>query len=213
MRTGLWLSELTHFYQKAQSAGYDITVASPKGGATPIDPVSLRPLHLDRLSKASLSIDGFKAVLQQTHTLQEVSNRVFDCILLTGGHGTMYDFPNDRILQHIIKIHYERGNYIAAICHGVSGLLNVLLSDGEHLIRGKQITVYDWFEELLARRRKQVPFNLEKELKRRGANYKKALIPMTKNVCEDGNLITGQNPFSSKAIASKLLVLLSRRQR
>lgn len=85
LRTGLWLSELTHFYQKAQSAGYDITVASPKGGATPIDPVSLRPLHLDRLSKASLSIDGFKAVLQQTHTLQEVSNRVFDCILLTGG--------------------------------------------------------------------------------------------------------------------------------
>lgn len=117
----------------------------------------------------------------------------------------MCDFPNNGTLQGIIKGHYQRGKIVSAVCHGVCGLLNVKLANDDYLVKGKEITGYDWFEEVLVRRQKEVPFNLENELKRRGANYKKAFIPMTSNVCEDGNLITGQNPFSSKAIAEKLI--------
>ncbi len=90
---------------------------------------------------------------------------------------------------------------VAAICHGVGGLLNVRLSNGEHLIKGKSMTGFDWFEETIARRKHEVPFNLEAAIKERGANLKKAFIPMTSNVVVDGNLITGQNPFSSKEMA------------
>ena len=43
LRTGLWLSELTHIYHGAKKQGIEITVASPKGGDTPIDPESLNP--------------------------------------------------------------------------------------------------------------------------------------------------------------------------
>lgn len=35
--TGLWLSELTHIYDRAKKRGYDIVIASPKGGDTPVD--------------------------------------------------------------------------------------------------------------------------------------------------------------------------------
>lgn len=94
---------------------------------------------------------------------------------------------------------------VAAICHGVCGLLNVRLSDGEYLVREKELTGYSWFEEILARREKEVPFNLEETLKKRGADYRKAFIPMTSKVLVDGNLITGQNPFSSKEIAKVIL--------
>ena len=84
-------------------------------------------------------------------------------------------------------------------------IVNVRLSDGEYLVRKKELTGYSWFEEILARREKEVPFNLEETLKEKGADYRKAFIPMTSKVLVDGNLITGQNPFSSKEIAKVIL--------
>lgn len=210
LQTGLWLSELTHLYHSATEQGDEVTIASPKGGNTPIDPESLKPMVLDKITKSYWADDAFKALLQQTKSLKEVALQAFDCVYLAGGHGTMYDFPNDTTLQQIIRQHYEQGKLVAAVCHGVGGLLNVLLSDGTYLIKGKTITGFNWFEESLARRKKQVPFNLEQALKDRGADYRKALIPMTSKVLVDDNLITGQNPFSSKEIAQMIMQALQK---
>ncbi|WP_260258178.1 DJ-1/PfpI family protein [Elizabethkingia bruuniana] len=105
---------------------------------------------------------------------------------------------------------YEQNKMVAAICHGVGGLLNVKLSNGEYLIKGKSLTGFDWFEETLARRKREVPFNLEAALKERGADLKKACIPMTSNVVVTGNLITGQNPFSSKEMTRVVIEQLGK---
>jgi putative intracellular protease/amidase len=113
-------------------------------------------------------------------------------------------------LQNIIRKQYESGKIVSAVCHGVGGLLNVKLSNGEYLIKDKTITGFNWFEETLARRKKVVPFNLEQSLKERGSDYKKAFIPMTSKVLVDGNLITGQNPFSSKEIAKVVMQQLKK---
>ncbi|MBX3240954.1 MAG: type 1 glutamine amidotransferase domain-containing protein [Chitinophagaceae bacterium] len=205
LETGLWLSELTHIYHLAKEQGYDITIASTKGGNTPIDPESLKPMVLDKVTKSYWADSSFRELLKHTKSLSEVSGQQFDCVYLAGGHGTMYDFPDDTTLQTIIRQHYENNKIVAAVCHGVGGLLNVKLSDGEYLIKDKTITGFNWFEESLARRKKEVPFNLEAELKQRNSNYKKAFIPMTSKVLVDGNLITGQNPFSSKEIAKVVM--------
>ena len=143
--------------------------------------------------------------MRHAKSLDEVTGELFDCIYLAGGHGTMYDFPNNTTLQTIIKEHYEHTKIVAAICHGVSGLLNVRLSNGEYLIKDKRLTGFSWFEESVAGRKKEVPFDLEAELKKRGADYEKALIPMTSKVVVDHNLITGQNPFSSKEMAEVVM--------
>ncbi|WP_250255350.1 type 1 glutamine amidotransferase domain-containing protein [Chryseobacterium sp. Marseille-Q3244] len=199
LETGLWLSELTHIYHAAKEKGYDITIASPKGGNIPIDPESLKFFTLDKVSTGYWSDISFRETLNNSHSLAEVADEQYDLVYLAGGHGTMYDFPDDVVMQSIIKKQYENGRIVAAICHGVGGLLNVKLSNGENLIKGKTITGFDWFEETLARRKKEVPFNLEAAIKERGAHLKKAFIPMTSHVVVvDGNLITGQNPFSSK---------------
>lgn len=123
----------------------------------------------------------------------------------------MYDFPDNSTLQSIIKNQYESGRIVAAICHGVGGLLNVKLSNGEYLIKGKEMTGFDWFEETIARRKKEVPFNLEAVIKERGGDLKKAFIPMTSHVVVTDNLITGQNPFSSKEMARVVIQQLERK--
>ncbi|MFL0206359.1 type 1 glutamine amidotransferase domain-containing protein [Aquirufa sp. 2-AUSEE-184A6] len=202
LKTGLWLSEITHFYSQFKEQGCDITIASPQGGDTPVDPESLNTLFMDSVSKKCWQDETFRKLLQNTKCLKDVSGNHFDVVYLTGGHGTMYDFPYNENLQNIIKVHYEKGKIIAAICHGVCGLLNVKLSNSKNLISGKKITGFNWFEESLARRKKVVPFNLENEIKKRTNYYKKAVLPMTSLVVVDENLITGQNPFSSKEIAN-----------
>ena len=133
--TGLWLSELTHIYHRAKGLGCKITIASPKGGEIPVDPESLKPFTLDKMSKAYWNDPEFRELLHHAQSLDEVAGRRFDCVYLAGGHGSMYDFPDNAVLQAILKTHFESGKIVSAICHGVCGLLNVGLSDGQ-LVRG-----------------------------------------------------------------------------
>jgi len=203
--TGLWLSELTHIYDRAKKRGYDIVIASPKGGDTPVDPMSLKTMYMDKLSKSCWDDSEFRDVLRHTKSLDEVSGEMFDCIYLAGGHGAMFDFTDNAVLQELIKNHYESNKIVGAICHGVCGLLNVKLSDGQYLVKDKKVTGFSWFEEGLAGKKKEVPFDLESALKERRADYKKSLIPMMPEVVADGNLITGQDPFSSEKMAETVM--------
>jgi len=203
--TGLWLSELTHIYDATKAKGYEVTIASPDGGETPVDPESLKFFTLDKISKKYRSDSSFRQVLRRTKSLKEVENEDFDAVYLAGGHGTMYDFPDNAVLQNIIAKQYKKDKMVAAICHGVGGLINVKLSNENYLIKGKKITGYNWFEESLVCRKKEVPFNLEETLRDRGSDYKKAFVPMTSYVVVDGKLITGQNPFSSKEMAKVVM--------
>ncbi|ASE61915.1 MULTISPECIES: type 1 glutamine amidotransferase domain-containing protein [Chryseobacterium] len=205
LKTGLWLSELTHIYHAAREKGYDITIASPDGGNVPIDPESLKPFVLDKISTTYWNDVSFRQLLNNSQRLSDVSDIQYELVYLAGGHGTMYDFPDDRAIQSVVKKQYEGGRLVAAICHGVGGLLNVKLSNGEYLIKDKSMTGFDWFEETIARRKREVPFNLEAAIKERGADLKKAFIPMTSNVVVADHLITGQNPFSSKEMAKVVM--------
>lgn len=152
LETGLWLSELTHLYNAAETKGYQVTIASPNGGNVPIDPESLKSFTLDKVSKKYWKDSSFKELLKNSKSLKEVENEKFDVVYLAGGHGTMYDFPNDTIMQNIIRKQYEDGKIVAAICHGVGGLLNVKLSNGEYLIKDKTICP-SWCSAKKSRRR------------------------------------------------------------
>src|SRR5690606_25027649 len=131
LETGLWLSELTHIYHVAKEKGYEITIASPKGGNIPVDPESLKWFALDKISKDYWSDPFFRGVLKHSRNLAKVSSESFDLVSLAGGHGTMYDFPDDSVIQSFVNNQSESGKIVAAICHGVSGLLNVKLSNGK----------------------------------------------------------------------------------
>jgi putative intracellular protease/amidase len=91
------------------------------------------------------------------------------------------------------------------VCHGPAGLLEVRLSGGEYLISGKDVTGFSWREEELAKREKAVPYNLEEELKRRGAKYSTSSVPFKSYVVEDGLLITGQNPASASGVGEAVV--------
>ena len=208
-RTGLWLGELTHFWDVAEEAGYQMDIASPSGGKVPLDPESLSHTVLKESGTDKRYADrAYMNLLENTLKVSDVNPADYDAIYLTGGHGTMFDFPDSKALQDLIAKFYETGKVVSAVCHGPGGLLNVKLSNGENLITGKEVTGFSWPEEVIAKREMAVPFNLEEELKKRGAKYHTAMLPFASYVREDGRLITGQNPASAKAVGEAVVAKL-----
>jgi putative intracellular protease/amidase len=209
-RTGLWLGELTHFWEVAEDAGFDMDIASPKGGSVPIDPESLlvseigEALGLQSAVLKRYENREFMDLLKNSLKIADVSHQSYDAIYLTGGHGVMFDY-RDENLSKLIAAFYESGKIVSAVCHGPCGLIDVKLKNGEFLINSKNVTGFSWQEEVASKRDNAVPYNLEEEIKSKGAVYSKAALPFATHVIEDGNLITGQNPSSSHAVGEAVM--------
>jgi putative intracellular protease/amidase len=206
--TGLWLSELTHAYDIFAKKGFEQRLVSPRGGVSPLEPRSLKWPLADASVKQWLADPQRQALLQTTAKPEDIDPVDFNAIYFTGGHGVMWDFPDNAGLQQITRDIYERGGVVSSVCHGYCGLLNTRLSDGHLLVAGRRLTGYAWSEEVLAGIAKDVPYNAEQAMKGRGALYEKALIPFVSNVVVDGRLVTGQNPGSAKATARQVAALL-----
>lgn len=204
-RTGLWLGELTHFYDAAEEAGFAIDLATPLGGKVPLDPESVSSSVLDAATTERYKDRAFMDRLDRSLAFSEVDPTKYDAIYLTGGHGVMFDFPDSKELQGLVAAFWDSGKVVSAVCHGVAGLLNVRTADGSYLIAQKNVTGFSWNEEVKFDRAEAVPYNLEGELQARGATYTKAWLAMGSHVVEDGRLITGQNPTSTRAVADAVL--------
>lgn len=198
-RTGLWLEEFAVPYNEFKRAGYDITVASTKGGASPLDPNS---------DKNEAEWGEARKVLENTLPLTEVKAADFDGIFMPGGHGTMFDLPDNTQLQKLIVDFAANDKIVAAVCHGPAGLVNVTLPDGAPLVSGKTITAFTDDEERASKLDELMPFLLESRLKEQGADF--VVEPnWTDHVERDGKLITGQNPQSSLSVAKAVIEALT----
>lgn len=201
--TGLWLGEAVHFVKKLQDQGYQVDYISPQGGYTSIDPHSLEEATV--LDWEWYQDKDFMNRLGATLKPNQVHINDYQVIYFTGGHGVMWDFPDNHELQALTSKIYQNGGIVSAVCHGVVALLNVKLPDGTHLIKGKQITGFSNSEEKLAKLDKQVPFLTEDQLINRGGLYKKAPKAWESFAIQEDRLITGQNPASAAQVAELVI--------
>ena len=202
-KTGLWLSELTDFYDVMAKRRVLMDIVSPLGGKIPLDE---RSMDFKEAGNARYWDDpGFRDKLENSLSPSQVQASDYRLIFFAGGHGAMWDFAENVELQDITRNIYERNGMVSAVCHGVCGLLNVKLSDGSWLIQDKYVTGFSNVEETLMSFVSEVPFHLEDKLKERGAQYTKSMIPFMEFIEMDERLITGQNPNSAKKVATKAL--------
>lgn len=206
--TGLWLSEFTKFYHKVKDY-FEVDVVSPKGGKIPLDPRSFTGLLISPRLRKYYKDPELKDWFNRTLSPEQVDATEYDAIYYTGGHGTMWDFPDNEKLQEITRHIYESGGVVAAVCHGPSALINLQLSNGDYLIEGKRVTGFSDKEEKTLGLYGEIPYSLEQKLKARGAVYKEAKLPFFSKVFQDGKLVTGQNPASVKKVAKKTISLLN----
>lgn len=203
-KTGLWLSELTHFLDAIEAEGWDYDIASPKGGKIPLDEGSLKRGKNDSANKKYLGDARFNEKLANSLKCSEVDASQYDAIYLSGGHGTIFDFRQSEDLQRVLTEFYSDAKIVSGVCHGVSGIVDTKDRDGNLIIRDRVVTGFSNFEDRLSGVLKHMPFLLESELKRNGAKYVKNFLPFTQRVEVDGRLVTGQNPQSARAVGVKV---------
>ena len=206
-KTGFWLEELAAPYYVLKDAGAAITLASPKGGQPPLDPISDLPENQTELTKRFQADTAAQAELANTKKLAEVSADDFDAVFYPGGHGPMWDMPDNATSIALIEAFVKADKPVGAVCHAPAALVNVRGKDGEYLVKGKRVTGFTNAEEEAVGLTGVVSFLLEDRLKERGGIYTKAAnwVPY---VQVDGKLVTGQNPASSGPGAEELLKLL-----
>jgi len=206
-KTGFWLEEFAEPYYTLKDAGAAITLASPKGGQPPLDPKSDLPESLTELTKRFRKDKAAQAELANTKKLSAVSADDFDAAFYPGGHGPMWDMPDNKISIALIEAFVKADKPIGAVCHAPAAIVNVRGKDGEYLVKSKHVTGFTNAEEEAVGLSKVVPFLLEDRLKERGGLYSKG-ADWAPYVQVDGKLVTGQNPASSRPAAQELLKLL-----
>ena len=207
-KTGFWLEEFAAPYYVFKDAGADITLASLKGGQPPLDPKSDAPEAQTEATLRFKQDTDAQTVLANTLTLSSVSADDYDAVFYPGGHGPLWDLAEDANSIALINAFYAAGKPVAAVCHAPGALRHTKAADGSPLVQDKSVTGFANTEEAAVGLTNVVPFLVEDELKKNGGKYSKT-NDWQPYAVSDGNLITGQNPASSKPTAKLLLQQLS----
>lgn len=207
-KTGFWLEELAAPYYEFIDAGFEVTLASPKGGLPPLDPKSNEPDFQTEHTHRFEADAAANSALNSTAKLADVAAEDFDAIFYPGGHGPMWDLVEDAASIKLIEDFFAAEKPVGSVCHGPIVLVNAKDAEGEYIVKDRKVTGFSNTEEDAVALTNVVPQLLEDTLIARGGIYSKGEDWMS-YVQKDGHLITGQNPNSSAAVAQQVIEALS----
>jgi putative intracellular protease/amidase len=201
-KTGYELTELSRAYYVFKANGFEVDFASPLGGTPPV----VIDDGLNDFDYAFLNDEKIQEKLNNSLRLSDVDPDLYAAVYFVGGKGTMWDFVADDSIQNLVKTMYQDDKIISAVCHGPAALVEVKLDNGEYLVAGKRMTGFSNQEELTIIRdaREIFPFLLEDGLQAKGAQYISGPTYLN-NVVTDGQLITGQNPWSVWELSEEII--------
>jgi putative intracellular protease/amidase len=213
--TGVFGSEMTAPYYAFHDAGMQVDVASIRGGAVPIEPVSLRWFLASEADRRFLHDTEFQAKTRHSLAVDGLDFTQYDIVFLAGGWGAAYDLGQSEALARGITAAWAAGKVVGGVCHGPLGLLGATDVDGTPLVRGKRLTaVTDRQVQQLGIR--FTPQHPERELRAAGAHFESASAlrdMFAQHVVADGRLVTGQNQNAGTATAQLMLQAAGGRHR
>lgn len=203
--TGYTVSEAADPWEVFVRNGWGVHVTTVAGGPAPEDGFD----PSDATQIAWKQDPGIRHQLDTAPQPAHVNAALYDVVYFVGGHGTMWDFPNNPQLSTLVADTWDRGGVVAAVCHGPAALTTARLHDGSLLIDGKRVTGFANAEESAIELSGVVPFLLADRLAAAGGVYSEG--PLWKShVVTDGHLVTGQNPASATGVAEAAIAAAGR---
>jgi len=212
---GFWWAELTHPYSEFVEHGYQVDICSPDGGKLEADSWS-DPRDEGKLMADDLMSLGFlhsprhTALIDHSKPISQIKVDDYDAILFVGGQGPMYTFyENDRVHKLAAEFH-QAGKITAVLCHATCLLLKARM-DGRLLVAGKTWTGFANSEEKYADEfvgKRMQPFWIEEEARKLPDTNFIVSGRFKSHAVRDGNLITGQQQYSAKAVARLVIEAL-----
>ncbi|MBB1269597.1 type 1 glutamine amidotransferase domain-containing protein [Shewanella sp. SR44-3] len=206
-KTGFWLEEFTSPYYTFADKSAEIVLASPLGGQPPLDPTSDEPGFQTATTERFKGDTAAQQLLANTVRLDSINVADFDAVFYPGGHGPLWDLTEDKHSIALIEKTHQQGKPLGLVCHASGALRHAKNADGSFLVNGKKVTGFTNSEEDAVQLTAIVPYLVEDVLKLNGGIYTKG-ADWASHIAIDGNLVTGQNPASSEAVAEAMLTLL-----
>jgi putative intracellular protease/amidase len=205
-KTGYELTELARAYWVFKTNGFEVDIASTKGGKPP---VVIDGDDMTGYDYAFLNDPAAQAKATNTLLIDDIDPADYQAVYFVGGKGAMFDFPDNPAIKKIIKHLYQNNKIVSAVCHGPAALVNVKLDNGEWLTSNKNISAFTNEEELflIPDAPTIFPFLLQDKLSEQGANFEAGLTYL-EQVSHDGTLLTGQNPWSAWKLAEDIIKAL-----
>ena len=233
IETGYYLNEFGVPAKASVDAGYELVLATPKGNTPQVDKKSVSTDYFDGNEAKMQSIQRFVASLpdiKDTASLSEIlagDLSQYEAVFIPGGHAPLIDLANNPEVGEILRHFNKQGKPTAAICHGPITLLSAQVQPNSYyqaIKDGEKASAYNWiydgykmtifsdpeervFESSLEG--KKLKFYPAMAMEKAGGNMAFA-SEWQPNVVVDRELITGQNPFSDKLLAEKLLEMFTK---
>jgi len=207
-KTGNWFDEVATPYYTFKTAGLEVTLASPLGGAVPIDPLSYDDQFASENTRKFERDAAAERAVTNTVRFEQIDVNGFDAAFFPGGYGQLWDLASNSKVIHAIENWIHRGTPVAMVCHAPAILRDAKRPNGEPLVRGVNVTGFTDAEDKELDLARHLLFSLERALVLNGANFQRSKQNWQANVVEDGALITGQNPASAAGIADALVARL-----
>lgn len=214
--TGVFGSELTVPYYVFRDGGMQVDVASPAGGAIPVEPLSVKPVIRTPADDRMLDDDVLREQLAHSLAVSDVDFATYDLVYLAGGWGAAFDLGQSDALGAGISRACAAGRVIGGICHGPLGLLRARRPDGELLVKGRRLTaVTDTQVHQLGV--SITPLHPESALRAAGALYECVHHPVrdffANHWVVDGDLVTGQNQNAGPMVARLMMQRVAQKLR
>jgi len=213
MEVGFFAEEMTRPFFDFINAGYDVDVASPRGGkvvfdghSNPENPKGAYPNDL--ISIGFVHHATFGKWMENTLPISNINVAGYDAVCVSGGGAPLINFKDDLELHKLIADFYEAGKITCLICHGTSLLLWTKLSDGTLLADGKTWTGFADSEENMINEMFGMTVNdytIETEARKNPNTNFEVAGPLEPFAIRDGRLITAQQQHSS-FLASQLVI-------
>ena len=94
-KTGNWFDEVATPWYKFKEAGFDLTLATPKGGAAPIDPFSYDDLFMTENSRRFVDDPAPQRSLANTLKFSEIDVDDYAGVFFPGGYGQIWDLAGE----------------------------------------------------------------------------------------------------------------------
>jgi len=220
--SGYWAEEFAVPIEAFREAGFEADIATIDGVKPTVDASSLSPDNIQwvvpEAKRAEVDfaeeVDRYRSIISSVKGLDRPVNLAtmgreqvasYDALYIAGGHGCMTDMASSWQTGRLLLNALQEDMLIGSVCHGPTAFLSVRDAGGRNPLRGRNITCFSQAEETLTPIWGKLPMVIEYDLVAQGMNHSKAAEPWGSHVVRDGKLITGQNPYSSKALAEAML--------
>jgi len=227
---GYYFNEMAIPAQAVVAAGYEIVLATPKGGQPVVDQHSLVADHFGGSEAALQKARNFVAsnpAMQHARSIRSVIDEGLENYLgvfVPGGHPPMTDLMQDQDLGKVLRYCHAHSKPTALLCHGPIAVTAAMpraeefrkaLVEGDTegakvaaagwQYAGYRMTIFSDEEEKYVEQNilhGEVQFYVVDALETAGAKVETEKGLFKPHVIQDRELITGQNPPSDHAIAA-----------